>query len=260
MNSTTRFSSRVENYVKYRPAYPHDVIDLLRRECGLAQGSGVADLGSGTGILSAMLLDAGWRVFGVEPNREMREAGQRMLNGYTNFMSVDGTAEATTLADGSVDLVAAGQAFHWFDVSKTRAECLRILKPNGWAALIWNSRKLDASPFAQAYEQLLRDYSDDYASVNHQDNVSNAAIDAFFGVGHWRKAMFDNAQHFDFDGLRGRLLSSSYAPDVGHANHEPMLRRLREVFDAHEREGRVTFAYDTEVFYGKLNRPAQNGD
>jgi len=252
MNPTLRFSTRVANYIKYRPSYPHAVIELLGRECGAKPGSTVADLGSGTGILSQLLLEEGLHVYGVEPNREMREAGERLLGPYAAFTSVDGTAEATTLAGASVDLVTAGQAFHWFDVTKTRAECLRILRAGGLAALVWNTRKLGGVPFAHAYDQLLREFSDDYARVNHQDTVSDAAIDAFFGAGRWHTATFDHAQYFDFEGLRGRLLSSSYAPEAGQPKHEPMMRRLREVFDTYAQGGRVTFAYDTEVFYGPM--------
>ncbi len=251
MNSTQRFSSRVENYINYRPSYPREVIDLLVRECGLTRDSIVADLGSGTGILSKLLLDAGCRVFGVEPNTEMREAGERLLRGYPNFISTDATAEDTALPNESVDLMTAGQAFHWFDVAKARAECLRILKPGGWAALVWNSRKVNATPFLQGYENLLREFSDDYTKVNHADTVNDAAIAGFFGAG-WRKTTFASQQLFDFDGLKGRLLSSSYAPDAGHPSHLPMLQQLREIFDAHQHAGRVVFLYDTEVYYGQV--------
>ncbi len=251
MDSTIRFSSRVENYVKYRPTYPREVVDVLVRECGLTRDSIVADLGSGTGILSKLLLDAGCRVFGVEPNTEMREAGGRLLKGYSNFISTNGTAEDTTLPNESVDLITAGQAFHWFDVAKARTECQRILKQGGWAALVWNSRKVNATLFLQDYENLLREFSDDYAKVNHADTVGDAAITEFFGAG-WRKATFANQQLFDFEGLKGRLLSSSYAPDVEHPNHVPMLQRLREIFDAHQQNGVVAFLYATEVYYGQI--------
>jgi len=251
MDSTIRFSSRVENYVKYRPTYPREVVDVLVRECGLTRDSIVADLGSGTGLLTQLFLANGNRVLGIEPNTEMREAGERIFANDPTFTSVDGTAEDTTLPNICVDIVVAGQAFHWFDVAKARTECLRILKQGGWAALVWNSRKVNATLFLQDYENLLREFSDDYAKVNHADTVGDAAITEFFGAG-WRKATFANQQLFDFEGLKGRLLSSSYAPDVEHPNHVPMLQRLREIFDAHQRNGRVTFLYETEVFHGQI--------
>ena len=161
INPTLRFTGRVENYVKYRPGYPAGIIETFVKECGLTAGSVVADIGSGTGILSEVFLKNGNRVFGVEPNHEMREAGSRLLGKYAGFMSVDGAAEATTLEDCSVDFVTAGQAFHWFDRQRARKEFVRILKPNGWVTLIWNERLTDTSPFLRAYEDLLRRYGID---------------------------------------------------------------------------------------------------
>src|SRR5215470_11011072 len=154
-NSTQRFSSRVDNYVLYRPGYPPEVLETLQRDCGLTSSSVVADVGSGTGLLTKVFLDNGNSVFAVEPNQDMREAGERSLGGYPRFTSVDGTAEATTLASHTVDLVTAGQAAHWFDLAKARAEFARILKPKGWAVLVWNERKTASTPFLVEYENLL---------------------------------------------------------------------------------------------------------
>ena len=149
-DSTRRFSSRVDNYVKYRPSYPPEVVELLAAECGLTPGALVADIGAGTGLLAELFLQNGYRVLGVEPNREMRQAGERLLGDYPHFTSIDGTAEVTTLADKSVDIITAGQAFHWFDREKARAEFARILRPGGWVALVWNERRVDATPFLAA--------------------------------------------------------------------------------------------------------------
>jgi SAM-dependent methyltransferase len=249
-DSTRRFSSRVDNYVRYRPGYPAAVVDLLVAECGLRPGALVADVGSGTGLLTELFLKAGATMYAVEPNPEMRAAGERLLGGYAGFTSVDGTAEATTLPDASVDFVTAGQAFHWFDHARARAEFARILRPAGWAALVWNERRSSTS-FLVAYEQLLRDYALDYAAVDHRQ-IGAAEIAAFFTPGRYKVATFDNRQHFDFEGLRGRLLSSSYAPEAGHPRHAPMLGALRALFDAHQVDGVVAFEYDTNVYYGRL--------
>jgi ubiquinone/menaquinone biosynthesis C-methylase UbiE len=248
---TLRFSSRVENYIKYRPGYPSVVIDTLASECGLTETSIVADIGSGTGILSELFLKHGNPVFGVEPNREMREAGERLLKQYPNFTSVNGAAEATTLANCSVDFITAGQAFHWFDRIQTRKEFTRILKPDGWVALIWNDRHIDTSPFLCAYEELLHRYGTDFEAVAHR-NVDAAAIAAFFAPRSFTLRKFGNRQVFDFDGLRGRLLSSSYAPEPGHPNHLPVLDALRAIFDKHQIDGRVEFTYTTVVYFGHL--------
>ena len=250
-DSTRRFSSRVGSYAKYRPSYPPGVAELLATECGLRAGTVVADVGSGTGLLSELLLRRGWRVYGVEPNPEMRDAGERLLASYADFVSVDGTAEATTLPDRGVDCVTAGQAFHWFDRQRARAEFARILRPGGWVALVWNDRRVATTPFLAEYERLLRTHAVDYAQVNHK-LVDDAAIGAFFAPGGFRTARFENYQEFDYTGLQGRLLSSSYTAEPGRPGYESMLAELREIFDAHQSAGRVRFDYDTIVYYGQL--------
>jgi SAM-dependent methyltransferase len=250
---TKRFSSRVEAYVKYRPGYPPEVIPLLERECGLTPASVVADVGSGTGILSEVFLKHGNRVLGVEPNREMREAAERLLAGHPGFVSVDGRAEATTLADGSVGFVTAGQAFHWFDRPVTRREFVRILRPGGWVVLIWNVRRKDSTPFLRAYEHLLLTYSIDYETVDH-DKVTDAVIAAFFHPDSFSLRTFEYRQVFDYQGLEGRLLSSSYVPEPGHPNHTPMLSELQSIFADHQEAGTVALDYDTKVYFGTLDR------
>ena len=248
---TQRFSGRVENYIKYRPGYPHGVLETLTKECGLTGKSVVADIGSGTGMLSELFLKNGNRVFGVEPNREMRKAGERQLTKYPTFTSVAGTAEATTLADRSVDFVTAGPAFHWFDREGARREFARILKPNGWVVLIWNERLTDTSAFLRAYEELLQKYGTDYAAVDHR-NVDADAITAFFAPHPFSLRKFDNRQIVDFDGAKGRLLSSSYTPEPGHPNHQPMLGELRTIFDKSHADGKVLFDYLTLMYFGHL--------
>ncbi len=248
---TQRFSSRVESYIKYRPGYPADMVDLLRDKCGFTSDSMVADIGSGTGILTELFLRNGNRVFAVEPNREMREAAERLLGQDPNFTSVSGTAETTTLKDRSVDFIAAGQAFHWFDREQSRREFVRILKSAGWTVLIWNERVVD-SPFAKAYERLLRTYGTDYEEVNHK-HTDAKALGPFFGANGYKRAGFPNRQVFDWEGLKGRLLSSSYAPEPGHPRHVPMLEALSALFARNQMDGNVVFEYETLVYYGQLS-------
>jgi SAM-dependent methyltransferase len=249
-NATSRFSSRVENYVRYRPGYPKEVVDLLKSECGLVSSSVVADIASGTGIFTRMLLENGNRVFGVEPNSEMRRAGEELLGSYSRFTSIAGTAEATTLADGSVDVVTAAQAEHWFDRTRARQEFVRILKPHGWAVLIWNERRTEGSPFLSDYERLLANYGTDYQDVRHERTT--AEIAGFFSPTPYELRTFDMRQEFDYPALEGRLLSSSYTPQAGHANHQAMLRELGRIFDASQRDNRVAIEYATRVFYGQI--------
>jgi ubiquinone/menaquinone biosynthesis C-methylase UbiE len=251
VDPTRRFSSRVESYIRYRPRYPRAIIALLERECALTPASVVADVGSGTGILSELFLANGNRVFGVEPNPEMREAGQRLLAGYPRFVSVDGRAEATTLPDASVDLVTAGQAFHWFDRPFARAEFARILKPGGWIVLIWNKRRKDGTPVAVAYEQLLLRYGTDYCAVDHE-NVTDEMMAGFFHPAAMCLRVFENPRTLSHRALEGYLMSASYAPEPGHPNHAPMLAELRSIFDAHGVDGAVILHYDTAVYVGRL--------
>ena len=248
-DSTQRFTDRVADYVRYRPGYPREVVTFLHETCGVAPGAQVADIGAGTGISARLFLDAGHPVVAVEPNQAMREAANVWLTPYGNFRSVAGTAEATALDDASVDLVIAAQAFHWFDPVMTRREFARILKPQGRVALFWNSRRLDGSPFLAGYEGLLREYGVDYTEVAER-YPDDAAMAAWFGDAFSHKGSFPNLQRLDFDGLKGRLMSSSYAPKAGHPNHEPLLVALRDLFDRTAHNGLVEFGYTTRVYAG----------
>jgi SAM-dependent methyltransferase len=249
-NATSRFSDRVENYVRYRPGYPEEALRILEKECGIASQHVVADIASGTGIWTRMLLGNGNRVFGVEPNTEMRQAGERLLAEFERFTSVAGTAEATTLPDASVDFVTAAQAAHWFNREGTRCEFLRILKPGGWLVLLWNERITDSTPFLRDYEQLLLTFGTDYEQVRHEHTTD--AVNEFFDPAPFQEQVFANRQEFDYEGLEGRLLSSSYAPGPEHPKHQAMLLELRRIFDRHAVAGRVSFDYKTRVYFGQL--------
>jgi len=251
LHSTARFSDRVDDYVRYRPDYPSALIEWLQREQGVDAGWRVADVGAGTGISSKMFLDAGYRVTAVEPNAPMRAAAERWLQAYENFDAVDGKADATGLPDASVDLVTVAQAFHWFDQETTRREFARILRPRGLAAIWWNSRRLIGTRFLEGYEALLQQFGTDYASVAER-YTDDERMRAWFGAGFRGSARFEHAQRLDFEALRGRLMSSSYAPQAGHPQHEPMLRALRELFDNCAEQGTVSFDYDTRIFAGHM--------
>ncbi|HEX3560564.1 MAG TPA: class I SAM-dependent methyltransferase [Pyrinomonadaceae bacterium] len=249
---TRRFSSRVENYIRHRPGYPLPVVGLLADECGLTPASVVADVGSGTGILSEMFLRNGNRVHGVEPNREMREAGERLLAAYENFVSVEGRAEATTLDERSVDFITAGQSLHWFERDGARREFARILRPGGWVVAIWNDWGTERSPFLKDYERLLMDFGTDYCEVSMKCGNDDELIYPFFSPGEVHLKAFGNQQVFDFESLKGRLMSSSYTPEPDHPSFAPMIARLASIFDRHARDGQVAFDYYTKVYYGQL--------
>jgi len=259
MKSTERFSNRVDDYARWRPGYPAELTAWLMAECGLKSGDAVADVGCGTGLFTRDLLLHNLMVQGVEPNAPMRHAADQYLGDFGEaFSSHDGTSEATGLPSASVKLVTAAQAFHWFQPASTRAEFARILAPGGYAALIWNVRRED-TPFLRGYEALLREHAPEYAGSGVPAQADLAVIRPFFAPAAFVERSFPYAQNFDLEGLSGRLLSSSYAPAAGTPGHAPMMTALERLFEAHQRDGRVAFEYDTRAFVGQLQgraRPA----
>ena len=250
-NVLTRFSDRVDDYVKHRPGYPPEVLHVLKERCGLSSKSVIADIGSGPGNLARLFLDNGNEVFAVEPNADMRNAGRQLLGHYRQYRSIEGSAEDTHVASGSVNFITAAQAFHWFDWPRAKAEFIRILQPGGWVVLLWNDRRFESSPFQRDYEQLLLQFGTDYAQVKTQGRAAVDAISEFFS-GHFEKVSLDSSQFFDFESLKGRLLSASYAPKSDHPNYAPMLAELERIFRKHEQRAVVAFEYDTNVYFGQL--------
>ena len=248
----SQFSGVVENYRRYRPHYPHEILDLLRVECGLTPGQIIADIGSGTGLLTELLLNNGNRVYGVEPNLEMRSAAEALLSAYPLFTSVAGTAEATTLANHSVHMITSGQAFHWFNHELALPEFLRIINPHGWVVLIWNLERNGGSEFATAFEQFWRKYIDPRKSFD-SDRQRPDYVTRFFGRGNVTEKGLENYQVCDFETLKGRVLSSSKSPQADDPSYSAMLDELSGIFTHYQEHGTVTLEYDTRVVYGQLS-------
>lgn len=248
---TERFSNRVAYYEQYRPGYPREILRFLEKAIGFSREWVVADIGSGTGLLTVLFARNGNPVFAVEPNKEMRLVAEARFREAQNVRNVDARAEHTSLAAESVDLVVAGQAFHWFDTQMAREEFRRVLRPPGWTALVYNSWHVPHSQVASEYARLVDQYGTDYKRVNRQNRMQEELL-RFFGGREPQEQRFDNDQIYDFEALRGRALSSSYAPLPGHPSHEPFIAGLRELFDAHAEDGRLTFPYETTVQLGPL--------
>ncbi|MCY9528912.1 class I SAM-dependent methyltransferase [Paenibacillus alvei] len=251
MDNKERFSTRVDAYVKYRPSYPAEAVSYLYDTVGFQAGDEIADIGAGTGKFSKLLLAQGSRVVAVEPNEPMREAAVQELGGIANYRAADGAAEETGLPDHSVDHIVCAQAFHWFDRAAARAEFHRILKPGGKVVLIWNSRLQQGTSFLEEYEQLLQRYGTDYEKVQHK-NISEEALSAFFAPNQMTVARYTMSQLLNEEELAGRLLSSSYAPEPGHPNYEPMKAELARIFERNQQNGVVSFDYETEIFWGEV--------
>jgi ubiquinone/menaquinone biosynthesis C-methylase UbiE len=229
------------------------MFDFLLSEKIVNSGSVIADIGSGTGISSEPFLKLNLKVFAVEPNKEMREAAEKLLSSYSNFVSVDASAEHTTLEDHSIDVVIVGQAFHWFNKEETKKEFKRILKPNGYVVLTWNDRRTDSTDFLRSYEDFLQACSIDYKQVNHKNTQDKKIFDAFFGEGNYKEKSFYNFQDVDLAGLKGRVLSSSYMPNEGHKDYDHMMYCLKKVFARYQQNNLVRLDYDTKIYYSPFD-------
>lgn len=249
---TERFTNRVENYIKSRPGYPDLVLETLRKSCGLAPSWSIADIGSGTGLLTELFLKNGNTVYGVEPNAEMRDASVKLLSAYPKYRAVDGSAEDSKLPASGVRLITAAQAFHWFHQAKARQEFQRILQPGGYAAIIFNTRKVEGSPLGEDYEVIVRKYGTNYTDLRHE-NLSDTEIGGFFGPKGCAKTTCPNNQLFDREGFRGRIASMSWVPVKGQSGYEEMMRELEPVFSRHQKNGKVLFEYVTELYYAQMS-------
>lgn len=249
---TKRFSDRVENYAKYRPSYPIQLINHLKENSIIKTGQNIADIGSGTGIFSQLLLSTGNRIFAVEPNKEMRLKAEQSLQSNPLFISVNGTAENTTLKENSIDIITAAQSFHWFDLKKTKDEFKRILKPEGYIVLVWNVRDSEASPFLFEYDKMLRNHCPEYSQVNHR-NIGLEKIAHIINPRKIQKFSCQNMQSFDFEGLKGRLKSSSYTPTEDMPEYSLLMDDLTKLFKNFQVDGKIQFKYNCEMYYGKLN-------
>jgi len=242
VDPTGRFSDRVPEYALHRPGYPEELFRRLPARI-FNPSTTVADIGCGTGIFTGQTAPRVKKVFAVEPNAEMREYARGYLASHGNVEVLAGRAEKTGLADHSVDVIAAAQAFHWFDRERAAVEFRRILKTGGAVVLVWYERQTTGDEFLEGYERLLLEHSIDYRQVDHR-NITPAIINDFFRPDPVGTVRVRGEQVMDFDGVRGRVMSSSYAPPPGHPRFTPLMAALEELFDRCQRQGRVVFRYD----------------
>lgn len=251
-DTTKLFSQKVANYNNYRPSYPSSILTVLKEKCELSSSSLIVDVGSGTGKLSELFLSNGNQVIGIEPNVEMCHAGRDLLSEYSRFRNIIAKAEKSALPDQMAEFVVAGQAFHWFEPKQTFLEFTRILKPKGWIVLVWNIRQVSGRAFYEAYEDLCVEYGVSYEpQLQREPNIE--VIRHFFGKNDFSEFNFENRQVFDFEGIKGRLLSSSYIPDEGDANYSKMIETLEQIFWENQKDGYINFEYKTKLFFGQMD-------
>jgi SAM-dependent methyltransferase len=248
---TERFSDRVESYRHHRPTYPASIVTLLEKECSLSSDSVIADIAAGTGLLSEIFLKQGFQVKAVEPNAKMREACGDLAHEFPRLNCVSGTAEATGLNPESVDLITVAQAMHWFNQSNARTEFVRVLKPQGWCAVVYNNRRRGGDVFHDGYEAVLADFGSDYFQVQDR-HLSPEQIVSFFSPQPAKTAHFHNEQRLNLEALEGRILSSSYMPQPGSERYAPMHEAIEKLFTQNQQDGVVRLEYDCAVTYGRL--------
>jgi SAM-dependent methyltransferase len=251
-DSKKRFSRTVEYYAKYRPGYPPEVMHFLEKHAKLSRNFRIADVGSGTGISAELFLKFGNEVYGVEPNDDMRSVSEELEHKYPKYHAIFGSAEQTNLPESSIDLIAIAQAFHWFDVEKSRQEFKRILNPDhGSVVILWNHRRVESSGFSKAYEEFLWKFAVDYGKVKQTD-IRIDTLQRFFGHDEFIRSELPNFQSLNLESLQGRVLSSSYMPQKEHPHYAEMMLELTRIFESFSDNGFVRMEYDTEIYWGRL--------
>jgi SAM-dependent methyltransferase len=251
MKPTERFSTRVEAYRDHRPRYPREIVDVLRRECGLAPDWVIADVAAGTGLLAEIFLENGNPVIAIEPNAAMRSACEQLREQYPRLHCADGTAETTRLADSLADMITVGQAMHWFDLNAARREFARVLRPGGWCSVVYNHRKMRGDAFHEGYERILVEFGRDYRAVQGS-HLTEDRLSGFFAPLEMKCITLPNTQDLIQEGLRGRILSSSYMPQERDAKYAAMMEAVDRLFALHAQDGVVRMEYETSLCYGQI--------
>ncbi|WP_449536373.1 class I SAM-dependent methyltransferase [Ferdinandcohnia sp. Marseille-Q9671] len=249
MASTDKFTDKAEIYAKYRPSYPNEYIEYVISEANLTKESMIADIGSGTGILSKQLLEKGYTVIGVEPNDDMRTVAEQTLMPGSRYISVKAAAESTTLEDNSIDLVTVGQAFHWFHMKKFKLECQRILKQDAKVSLVWNSRD-SSSDINKESAVVCQQYCPNFKGFSGGMEEKPIPFHEFFKEGKYDVTFFRNDLEFDVDGFLGRYLSASYSPKENDKEYDSFIAALTDLFDKYSNNGMITIPNITRSYLG----------
>lgn len=251
-DTTEIYTDRAKDYLKYRPGYPCELIEFIDKELELPSNAVIADIGSGTGIFSKLLLQNNKKVYAIEPNDRMRQMAESMLDRYVGFNSINATAEKTTLMNQSVDMIIVAQAFHWFDPVSAKQEFSRILKPLHYVSLVWNERCVKGNLFLEELEVVLEKFCPEYKTITAYNNTLESVVKSFFLPNPYLKKTFHTYQDLDFEAFKGRILSCSYAPVENDANHKSLIDALFNLYLSHAINEVVRIDYDTQAYFGKL--------
>lgn len=247
--SRNRSFGMVEDHLKYRFDYPEKLIDFLYDACGFSRESVIADIGSGMGTFTRLLLERGSRVVAIEPCRELRETAERILaDEFPRFFSLEACAENTTLSDASVHHIACAQSFHYFDGEKCRREFRRILRPEGSVVLI-GMRPVCDDEFNRECDALIRRYSGYGRGMGGED--MDSVYSAFFSGSGFVNFSLSGQMSLDFEGLRGRLFSSYCLPGPGENGHDELMEELELLFELYQQSGKVNYIYEIRAYAGK---------
>jgi SAM-dependent methyltransferase len=258
MSATSLFQGKATEYARYRVDYPGSVISAALQSVGIVRDDVIADLGSGTGMLSRWFLERGNRVFGVEPDDGMRQVAEKSLLRFgASFISVDGTAERTSLGDASVTVVTAGNAFHYFNSRATRTEAERILQRGGRVLIMGHDVASQPNDFMKAYFGFIAGVAVPEARVFHEQDRSLRATEIFFaGIPVHEEDMGDHTFNLTWDGLRGRFLSTAAAPAEDDPKRSAVITQLADVFRRFEKDGTIPFQLRWRYTWGQLERTA----
>lgn len=245
-----RFNFRAENYDKFRPGYPHALLEYIYQHNKLNEDSVITELGAGTGILSFELAKWPCKLIAIEPNDEMRKKALGTLKGLRNCQVVNATAEKTTLLDSSIDLIICAQSFHWFNTNRAKTEFQRILKTNRKVAIIWNIRSAETD-FEKAYEDFILQFSIDYVEVKRREFRGNN-LDQFFKAHSFEEKVFVYDTYLTFEQLLGRTLSYSYMPNIDNPVLPEMTIQLKSLFDKYNTKEIISLSYKTKLFMGRV--------
>lgn len=247
-----RYSSKTDDYAKYRPNFPNEIVEFLYSNDFINSNSIIADIGSGTGRFTRLLLEKGNKVYGVERNDEMRAKAEQLLSQYSNFISIRGSAEETVLTDNTIDLITAAQAFHWFNKEKCLSEFKRIIKKNGKVLILWDDFLTNYNNFSIEYGKVLNKYRIVELGQMEKRFTRTEMISDFFRNNKYETLSFTHEIYQNFNSIKGGALSASFTPKPDEVNYKPFLLELQEVFEKFQSEGKVLTAFQTICYLGKI--------